>query len=53
MHNLFDEFDLEMQKINMDIMLLGDSCSDSLAYCSSGSTPTTPSHGPTCWNVCN
>lgn len=54
MPNLFDEFDLEMQKINMDIMLLGDSCSDSLAHCSSGSgSNNTPSNGPTCWNVCN
>ena len=55
MPNLFDEFDLEMQKINMDIIPLGDSGSDSIAHCSGGSggTPTTPSHGPTCWNVCN
>ena len=37
MPNLFDEFDLEVQKINTDIMLLEDSCSDSVAHCSSGS----------------
>ena len=61
MPNLFDEFDLEVQKINTDIMLLEDSCSDSVAHCSSGSgcgggtttTPTTPSHSPTCFSECN
>lgn len=61
MPNLFDEFDLDMQKINMEIMPLQDSCSDSLAYCSSGSgtggggtdTITVPSNAPTCLNVCN
>ena len=62
MPNFFDEFDLEVQKINMDIMPLEDSCSDSVAHCSSGSgggggsddsTLTLPSSGPTCWNVCN
>ena len=59
MPNLFDEFDLEVQKINTDIMLLEDSCSDSVAHCSSGggggttTTPTTPSHSPTCFSECN
>lgn len=55
MPNLFDEFDLEVQKINMDIMPLEDSCSDSVAHCSSGSGGggMVPSDAPTCWNVCN
>ncbi len=54
MPNLFDEFDLEVQKINTDIMLLEDSCSDSVAHCSSGSGGNnTLSDASTCWNKCN
>lgn len=52
MPNLFDEFDLEMQKINMDIMPLEDSGSDSIAHCSGGSGGMVPSTVSTCFNVC-
>lgn len=55
MPKFFDEFDLELQKIDMDITPYSDSGGDSVAVCSGGGggTPTTPSHGPTCLNVCN
>lgn len=53
MPNLFDEFDLELQKINMEITPCSDSASDSIAVCSGSSTSSFPTSGPTCWNVCN
>ena len=54
MPNLFDEFDLELQKVNMDITPYSDSCSDSIAACRSGSgTGGLPTSGPTCFNVCD
>ena len=56
MHDLFDEFDLEVQKISMDITLYSESGGDSIAVCSGGSGGSSGdasfSYGPTCWNIC-
>lgn len=53
MPNLFDEFDLELRKINMEITPYSDSSSDSIAFCggSSGSGGA-PSRYPTCFDIC-
>ena len=55
MPNLFDEFDLELQKIKLDITPYSDSSSDSIAFCggNSSSDPSSSlSNGPSCFNVC-
>ena len=54
MPNLFDEFDIELQKIEVDIIPYSDSCSDSIAACSSGTgVVPLPSDGITCINSCD
>lgn len=53
MSNLFDEFDLEVQKINIDITPYETSGGDSVAVCDGGgSGDMVPSTAPTCFNVC-
>ena len=56
MHDLLDEFDLEVQKISTDITLYSESGGDSIAVCSGGSGGSSGdaslSYGPTCWNIC-
>ena len=53
MPNLFDEFDLELQKINMEITPYSDSSSDSIAFCGGNSGGVgAPSRYPTCFDIC-
>lgn len=52
MPNLFDEFDLELQKINMDITPYSDSASDSVVVCSSSGSAIGSTNAPTCFNIC-
>ena len=54
MPKLFDEFDLELQKIDMNITPYSDSGGDSIAVCGGGgSGGMVPSTASTCFNVCD
>ena len=48
----FDDFDLNLEFINLGIAPCDDSCGNSIDECSSGSGGTVPTTAPTCFNVC-
>ena len=57
MLEIFDEFDLELEKIDMDIVLFGADGGNSIDICGGGgdgscSNGMDTSNAPTCFNVC-
>ena len=60
MPEIFDEFDLELEKVDMDIALFEADGGDSIAICGGGSgggggggsDDPTLTTAPTCFNVC-
>lgn len=53
MPKLFNDFDLDLETINIGIAPCEDSGGDSVNVCNGGSGGEVPTTAPTCWNVCN
>ena len=52
MPEIFDEFDLELEKVDMDIALFEADGGDSIAICGGGGGGPVLTTAPTCFNVC-